>query len=511
MTTLHTVLNWVERQGNRIPHPTVLFIGLCGLVLVLSALLSWFGVSAIHPVTQEQLSVTNLLSAQGIQRILTDTITNYTSFAPLGSVLVAMLGIGIAEKSGLIGSLLKLLVIKAPPSLITFSVVLTGVLSSIAADAGYVVLIPIAGLVFFAAGKHPLAGIAAAFSGVSGGFSANLMIGPVDAILAGMTQEGAALMASGIEVNATANFYFIIASTFVISVVGTLITEKYVIPYLGPFDGSNHLLNHEASTLTSSLDEKEKSGLKAASIVLIISICLLLAGLLPVDGILRNPGNGSVTQSPFIKGIVVVIALIAALCSIAYGKAAKTMQSSNDMVKGMEETMTTMAGYLVLMFFAAQFVAYFNWTHLGLILAIKSAEFLSLLHLNAITLTILFILMAALINLFVGSASAKWAILAPIFVPMFMLLGISPELTQAAYRVGDSSTNIITPLMPYFALVVAFMQRYEKNTGIGTAVALMLPYSIAFLISWSLLLTAWIALDVPLGPGAELIYQLPQN
>lgn len=497
---LARILNGIERAGNALPHPTLLFAWMALGVMVLSAITALLGVSAIHPVSGDTIHAVNLISGDGIRRILAETVNNFTGFAPLGTVLVTMLGIGIAERSGLIDVLLRRLVLTAPQRSLTFCVVLAGVLSSLAADSGYVVLIPLAALVFRAAGRHPIAGIAAAFAGVSAGYSANLLIGPLDAILAGLSTEAVALVDPDYEVNAAGNWWFIVASTLLISLVVTAVTELITEPRLQPSE-----LGPVSHTTVRTDDAAELAGLRAAGLVTLFTIVLVLWSVVPGGGVLRDPDTGSILRSPFISGIVVIIALWAGLAGIAFGRAAGTFTNSAAVVDSMERTMTTMATYLVLMFFAAQFVAWFGWTNLGVILAIVGADGLRVIDPGPVTLMLLFIIVTALINLFIGSASAKWAIMAPVFVPMLYLLGISPESTQMAYRIGDSVSNIITPLMPYFALVVAFAQQYDRKLGIGTIIATMIPYSIALLIAWSSLLTAWILLDIPLGPGAPIL------
>jgi aminobenzoyl-glutamate transport protein len=453
--------------------------------------------SAAHPLTGEIVEAKSLLTADGVRLILANTVSNFTGFAPLGTVLVAMLGVGIAEQSGLIGAVLKALVVKAPRHLLTFIVVLAGVLSSVAADAGYVVLIPLSAIVFVSVGRHPIAGIAAAFAGVSGGFSANLMIGPVDAILAGISTEAAHLIQPDIVVEATGNFYFMVASTFMVALIGSWVTEKLVEPRLPAYDSPEQL--------ETSVTPIEKKALMITGLFTLLFIAVLLLAVLPENAILRHQTTGSMlNQSPLIKGIVTLIAVYAGLAGIVYGRILGTFSAKNSIINSMEQTMATMAGYLVLMFFAAQFVNYFAWTNLGLILAVHSANVLKTIALGPAPLLICFIMVACLTNLLIGSASAKWAIMAPVFVPMLLILGISPEATQVAFRIGDSVTNIITPLMPYFALVIAFMQHYQKDIGIGTVVATMLPYSVALLAGWSLLLVLWIMFGLPLGPGAGI-------
>jgi len=499
--SLQTILNRIETLGNRLPEPAFLFIYLAIATLLVSAISALAGISALHPISGEQIYATNLLSTEGLHKILQNTVKNFTGFAPVGTVLVAVLGIGIAEHSGLIGVVLKSTIQKAPAKTLSFFVVLAGVLSSLAADTGYVVLIPLAALIFHSAGRSPLVGIAAAFAGVSGGYSANLMIGPLDAILSGISTEAAQLVVADYTVGPEGNYYFIFASTFMIGIVGTWVTEKLISPRM---EKGNSYVAAKAIT-PSPLSDKERSALLGVAAFTAIFVVLILLGTIPENGALRHPETNSVLRSPFISGIVTIIAFYAAISGIIFGKLSGTYNSETHFIQGMEVHMKTMAGYLVLMFFAAQFVAYFSWSNLGSILAINGAQALETLGLHSSILLVSFILMAAFINLFIGSASAKWALLAPIFVPMFLLAGLSPESTQVAYRIGDSCTNILTPLMPYFGVIVAYAQRYDKKTGVGTIMALMLPYSLAFLICWSLLLVSWILLDIPLGPGAAIL------
>jgi aminobenzoyl-glutamate transport protein len=448
----------------------------------------------------------SLLTVDGLHRILTNLVGNFTSFAPLGTVLVAMIGIGVAEFSGLIGTLMRLLVLNAPRVLLTPVVVFCGVLSNAASEVGYVLLVPLAALIFKAAGRNPVLGLAAAFAGVSGGYSANLVLGTIDPLLAGLSQEAARIVDPTYVVSPAANYYFMAVSTVLITGLGWWVTERLVAPRLAAgaagaapaaADGNDPADGEVAQPLTPA----EKRGLAYAGLVFAALVVMLLWGLLPEDGFLREQGTGSVLHSPFLRGIVALIFLFGVALGIAYGVGAGTIRSDRDVVKGMGQTMSTLGGYMVLVFFAAQFVAFFNWTNLGLIFAVEGAEFLRGAGLHPIPLFLAFILLSATINLAMGSASAKWALMAPIFVPMLMLLGHPPEVTQAAYRVGDSVTNIISPMMSYFALIIAFVQRYIANAGIGTLVSLMLPYSVTFLAGWSVLFAAWLALGWPMGPG----------
>ncbi len=496
---LNRILTFIEKAGNKLPHPATIFLIFALLVPIFSFIAYLLDWNTIHPATNELVQPVNLLSIDGLHMMLTEMITNFTGFAPLGVVMVAMLGIGVAEESGLISAVVRLLVLSAPRRILTFVIVFTGILTNVASDVGYVLLIPLAGMIFIAFRRHPIVGMTAAFAGVSGGFSANLVLGTIDPLLAGLSEEAAQILDKSYTVNPTANYYFMIVSTFFIAVVGTLITEKITEPRYA----NEHALQYNETI--AMLQSNEKKGLRAAGITLLICFVLLLAGMIPSRGFLRGE-DGSLLASPVIKGIVALIFILGTICGIAFGLASGKFKNDHDIVKGMETSMTHLAGYLVLVFFAAQFVAYFKWSNLGIIFAIKGASFLSGLNISLPLLLILFIILSGIINLFIGSASAKWALLAPVFIPMFMLMGYSPELSQVVYRIGDSVTNIISPMMSFFVLIIAFFQRYDNKAGMGTIISLMLPYTIGFFIIWTLLLIAWIKLGLPLGPGVSLYY-----
>ncbi|MFM1873835.1 MAG: hypothetical protein RL398_3257 [Planctomycetota bacterium] len=497
-------LGLIERVGNLLPHPATLFLLLALLVVVASEVATWFGLVADHPGrknpdgTAVLIEPMSLLSVEGLHLILKNLVNNFTGFAPLGTVLVALLGIGIAESSGLIGTALRLLVLKAPRRLLTAVVVFAGVLSNTASEVGYVLLVPMAAMIFQAAGRHPLAGLAAAFAGVSGGYSANLLLGTIDPLLAGLTQEAARLVQPDAVVNPACNYVFMFVSTFFVTITVTWVTERIVAPRLPAYVPDD---NAEEADHLRPLDAAERRGLRAAGLTTIAAVAWLLWGTIPADGFLRDPATGDLLKSPLMSGIVALIFFFSAVVGLAYGIAAGTIRSDGAAMKGMAKSMETLGGYLVLVFFAAQFVKFFEWTNLGLIFAVKGAEGLRATGLGGIPLLIAFTLIAALVNLVMGSASAKWALMAPIFVPMLMLLGYPPEVTQAAYRVGDSVTNVISPMMSYFALIIAFVQRYDPKAGIGTLVALMLPYSIALWVVWAALLVVWMWLDLPFGLG----------
>ena len=505
-----TLLDMIEKTGNALPHPATIFLILSGVVAILSAILSALGVSVtfegINRATNEIEAMTvtahSLLSREGIQYMFTSAVGNFTGFAPLGTVLVALLGVGVSEGSGFIGALIKKIVLSAPATLITAIVVFTGISSNIASDAGYVVVIPLGAIVFMSFGRHPIAGLAAAFAGVSGGFSANLLLCPTDSLLGGLTTEAAHMINPNANVAMTANWYFLFASTFVLTFLGAWVTEKIVEPRLGKYKGTATI---DGDAMTVSMAEKR--GLRFAGLASILTVFMFALLVGPRGAALRGetPGFQGILSSPFMNSLVFIIGIFFAVTGIAYGLGAKTVRNDKDVMGLMGKSMSSMGCYLVLVFFAAQFNAYFSYSNMGTLLAVSGASGLERLGLTGIPLIVLFVLFTAFINLFMGSASAKWAILAPIFVPMFMTLGYAPEFVQLAYRIGDSSTNTISPLMHYFALIVTFVQKYDGEAGIGTLVSTMVPYAIVFLIGWTLLLVAWMFLGLPIGPGAGML------
>lgn len=494
-------LSFIERAGNKIPHPVALFTILCGVIIVISGIGAKLGWEVTYFDARQGkeviAAVQSLFNAEGLSYIFNSATKNFTGFAPLGTVLVAIIGVGVAEYSGLIDTSLKKVLLGVNPRWLTAVVVFTGIISNVADASGYVVVIPLGAMMFAAAGRHPIAGLAAAFAGVSGGFSANILLSPTDAVLAGLTNE--ALISGGInyEVATTANWYFLIASTFLITILGTIITEKVIEPRLGVYKGSYESDNKPVTEL-------ENKGIRNAGISLVIYLAIMGFLMFGPNAVFKSPdANGVMTLDNFMNnGLLLMILLLFAIPGFVYGKTVGTMKNVQKLVEGMTSGTKSMAGYLVLVFFAAQFVAYFSYTKLGIILSVKGAEFLTSINFVGLPLLIVFIITAAFLNLFMGSASAKWGIMAPIFVPMMMTLGLSPELTQVAYRIGDSSTNIITPLMSYFAMIVAFTKKYDEDSGLGTLISTMLPYSITFLVGWILLLIVWYVFKLPLGPGA---------
>jgi aminobenzoyl-glutamate transport protein len=494
----------IERAGNRLPDPAVLFIALLGVVWLLSFALSWFDFGVTDPRTGEPLVVANQLSGTAMTAFMSSLVNNFAHFHPIGVVLVAMLGIGVAEHTGFIGAGLRALLAVTARWLLTPVVILVGIVSHTAADAGYVLVIPLGGVIFYTAGRHPLAGIGAAFAGVSGGFSANLIPSAIDPMLQGISQSAAHLIDTSVSLNPLNNYFFTASSSLLIIVVGWLLTDRVVEPRLAANPLDENLTDLPGM---DPLQEHERRGLRAASAALLGGLLVLVATAIPEGSAWRGAG-GSLTErgAPLMASIVSLIFFLFLLPAVVYGIRAGTVRSSRDIIEGMTASMHSMAYYLVIMFFIAQFIYAFGQSNLGVLLALEGAAGLEALGLPA-TLTIAgIVLLTGLLNLFVGSASAKWALLAPIFVPMLMELGISPDLTQAAYRVGDSTTNIITPLMPYFPLVVVYCQRYIRDTGIGTVTAIMMPYSLTFLVLWTLYLLGYWALGLPLGLQSSYSY-----
>lgn len=479
-------LNRIEVVGNRLPDPVTLFVVAIALLMAVSAWLASQQVSVTHPGTGEAITAVSLLSAPILTRLLTDIPQLFAAFPPLGLVLVMMVGVGLAERSGLIAASLGGLARAVPKSLLTPTIVFIGVISSLAVDAGYVVVIPLAAMLFQQAGRHPLAGIAAAFAGVSAGFSANIVITPFDALLAGLTEAAARLVDPTVEVPITSNYWLMLALVPVFVFIGSWLTDKVIEPRL---QGVSH------NTLTNEDVAVSRLGLWAAFTVLLLWSLLLVWLVLP-GGMLRSESG---TLEPLLRSLVVLLFLLFALMGLVYGIAAGSIRSDRDAVRLMSEAMSDMSAYIVLALFAAIFLALFAWSNVGLLLAVNGANWLANLGFTGLPLLLSIVVLTAVVNVFVGSASAKWALLAPVLVPMLMLLNIEPGVTQAAYRIGDASTNPITPLLPYFPLILIMLRRYQPDAGIGTLVALMLPYAIAFAVSATTLFMLWMLLGLPLA------------
>lgn len=499
-------LNFIERTGNKIPDPAILFFWALVIVWVFSAILSNFSFDLINPRSGEALQINNLLTGSALAAFLANMVNTFTSFAPLGIVLVAMLGVGVADSSGFITTGLKKMLNFTPAKLLTPMLILVAIVSHTAADAGYVLVIPLGGIIFHAAGRHPLAGIAAAFAGVSGGFSANFIPSGIDPLLAGFTQTAAQVLDADYIINPLANIFFTGLSSILIVGIGWYVTEKIIEPRLQSVSVDEDA--EEAPDL-ASFSSIESRAFKWAGWSMVAGIGLLIFALMPENSALRSP-EGEITSfsAPVMQSIVPLIFILFIIPGIVYGRIAGTFKSSNDVIKAMSDTMGTMGAYIVMSFFCAQFLSAFGQSNIGTMLALYGAEGLKAMDLPGEATIVGMILLTAMVNLLVGSASAKWALIGPILVPMLMAVGISPELSQAAYRVGDSVSNIISPLMVFFPLVVVYCQRYVKSSGIGTLASLMMPYSIAMLVGWSIFLLAYWALGIPLGIQAPYTYSM---
>ena len=503
-TRVIRLLDRVEALGNRLPDPAVLFLALLIAVWILSAALAQFSYSHIDPRTGAPLEIQNLATPSQLAQFLSGMVATFVGFHPLGVVLIAMLGIGVADHTGFIRTGLKALMNVTSKAVVTPMLLLIAIISHTAVDAGYVLVIPLGAVIFQAAGRHPLAGIAAAFAGVSGGFSANFVPSALDPMLQGITQAGAQIIDPGIELNPLNNWFFTSASTLLIVGLGWYLTDRVIEPRLSGTALDGDLA--EAPELTS-LTADERRGLIAALATMGLTLLALFVSMLP-EGSAWRAADGQLTAgaAPLMRSIVPLIFLVFLIPGVVFGYAAKTVTGHRDLIAGMTQAMSGLAYYLVMAFFASLFIAEFGRSNLGALIALEGAALLKAAALPAFVTVVGVILITGVINLFVGSASAKWALLAPILVPMLMQLGLSPDLTQAAYRVGDSSTNIITPLMPYFPLVVVFCQRYVKGAGIGTVLSMMLPYAVAFLVVWTGFLLAYWAVGLPLGLQASYGY-----
>ncbi len=513
-------LNGVEWLGNLLPHPVTLFAILCLFILLMSGLLGALDVAVADPrpegapgrADNGMIEVVSLLNAVGLRRIIENLVHNFASFVPLGTVLVAMLGVGVAERSGLISAAIRSLVLRAPKRLVTMALVFAGVMSNTAAEMGYVVLIPLGAAIFHSLGRHPIAGLAAAFAGVSGGYSANLLLGTVDPLLAGITEAAARIIDPEYVVHPAVNWYFMVTSTFVVTIVGAWVTQSIIEPRLGTYDRSQAADQDEEQPRLEALTDVERKGLRWAGLSALALTALVLWATLPANGALRLPGAESTISAitPLLRGVVALVFVFFLIPGFVYGRITGSMKNDRDVIDAMAKSMGTMGLYIVLVFFAAQFVAFFNWSQLGQVTAVVGAQLLKDIGLTGPLVFLPFIVMCMFINLSLGSASAQWAMTAPIFVPMLMLVGYSPEVIQAGYRIGDSTTNIITPMMSYFGLILAFATKYVKDLGIGTLIATMLPYSIAFSIGWTIWFFIWVfLLGMPVGPGAPTYYPAP--
>jgi aminobenzoyl-glutamate transport protein len=495
------LLDWVERAGNKVPHPAVLFFLLIGLIVVLSVALAGISVSyqrlnpETHKAEEATTTIRSLLSAEGIRFIVTSVVPNFINFGPVGIILVAMIGVGLAEQAGLIEALIRKIVMVAPGQAMTAIIVTLGVLSSIASDAGYLVLIPLGAAAFHSLGRHPLVGLAAAFAGVAAAFGVNLLVKPIDGILAEMTNDAAHIVDPSKSIELTANFYFGIVSSLVLIVVITLITDWMVAPRLGKYQGK------APTEQGQGLGADDSRGLRFALIALVVVVVILVLLTLP-GAPLRNPETGAlIGNSPFMNSLVFLIMIVFLVAGAAYGLGARTIKTVQDGIDAVTGTFADLGGLLFLFFVISQFVAYFNFSNLGTVLAVNLADMLKQANLGSGTLLLAFIAIGFFLCFPLPNILPKWAIMAPIFVPLFMKLGIAPDVVLAAYRVSDSPPNVMNPLLPHFALVVGFAHVYDKKAGVGTIVALMLPYTLITMVAWVLIFFAWFLLGLPFGPG----------
>lgn len=500
MAVILAALRGIERVGNKLPHPFWLFAGLAGIVILLSALLHRLGAYAVSPMDGSRIEVQSLLSPDGVAVIFGDAIDNYVNFPPLGLIVVMMLGVVVAEQSGLINALLRGGVTRVPAKYMTFTVALVGICGSIASDAAYVVLIPMAAVVFQAVGRSPTLGIVVAFASVSAGWNATLVVAPTDALLAGITTDAARILDEDVVVTPLANYFFNVASAFLLAFLITLVTELVLRKRTEGLD--------DAETDGEGLGEftlrpEERRGVRAAGLTLLVLAALFTLALVPENSWFRGE-DGTVMESPLISGIAVVLALVFLAVGVSYGVMAGTVTRPADVPTYMAKGIRDLAPVLVMFFAAAQFLAYFSWSGMAEVVSVRGAEWLESLNVPTFVLFIGFILLATSLNLLITSGSAQWTLIAPVFVPMLMLLDVNPETTQAMYRIADASTNVVTPMSPYFVLVLGFMQRYRKDSGIGTLVSLTLPFTVTILIIWTLFFLTWYALGVPLGPGVPV-------
>jgi len=490
---MNRFLNGVEYVGNKLPDPFMLFIILAVVVIAVSWIISLFDVSFIQPGVEEEVAIKSLISVEGIQFMLTSALDNFVGFKPLGIVLAMMLGIGLADKVGLLETAIKSTILKAPAKLVTYAVVFTGIMGNIASDAAFVIVPPLAAMVFYNVGRHPLAGLAAGFAGVGAGFTANFMIAGTDATLSGITTEAIHEVDPNMIVTPVDNWYFMSTSVIILTILGAIITEKIVEPRLGTYSGDMKKDFEKTSAL-------EMRGLRNAVIAGIVYVLLVIAAILLPNSPLVNE-EGGLVPSPFLTGIVPVILLLFVIVGVTYGVTVNKINKAKDISALMGEAMKDMSGFIVLIFAASQFIAYFEWSNIGSWIAVSGASFLENIGVTGVVVIVGFVMLTAFLNLFVFSGSALWALEAPIFVKMFYFLGFHPAFVQASYRIAESATNVITPMNPYIIIVLGFMREYDKKAGIGTLIAMMLPYSLIFLGAWIVLLLVFVFLGIPFGPG----------
>lgn len=492
------VLGAIERLGNMLPHPFILFLYIIVILAVVSAVLAVIGVSAVNPTTGELVEVQNIISRDGLVWIVENMLTNFSTFAPLGLVLAMQMAIGLAEGAGLLDTFMRRAILGVPLWALSATVLFLGINGSIASEASIIVIPALAATAFQAMGKHPIAGLIAGYAATNAGFTANVLITATDALLYGVTEEAAQLIDTSVKLTPAINWYFMIASTVLLTIAGVFVNDKIITPRLGEYRGVEKA-NERVAT------ELEKKGLRNTGIFTLLYIVLILVCVVPSNGILRGE-NGSILESPFINGLVPILIVYFILAGVVYGKTVGTIKNGGDVPKMMANSLESLTGYVVLVFVIAQFINMFSYTNLGTIIAVNASEALQNVGFTGLPLVIGVIVLTIIVNFFMTSGTAKWYIFAPIFVPMFMLLGYSPEFAQIVYRIGDSIANPLTPIYPYLPIVIGMAQKYEKNTGIGTIISMTLPYSVAFLLVWIVQIIVWVVFDLPLGPGASVFY-----
>ena len=525
-------LAWIERAGNKVPNPAILFLALCVGVIVLSQVLDWLNVSitsevvkaggtaveqrqdgvsdlpyndaaTAYAVTKETFAVKGLLTGDGIRFMFTSFVPNFLGFTAMGVILVAMIGVGVAELSGLVGGLIRKLVAISTPATLTYIIVFVGIISSIAADAGYLVLIPLAATAFLAVGRHPLAGIAAGFGAVSAAFGVNVLIVPADAVITDITNEAASLVDPNTTIDLTSNLFFGIGCTLFLTAVIALVTTRIIEPRLGNWDRSladeEELAREEGEAVDPALEGK---GLRHAGFAVLGVLVVIAALTLPPGAPLRNPETGDIIgDSPFMSSLIVMISAAFLAAGIAYGRVVGTIKGSDDVIGMITKSWMSLAGLLFLFLLIAQFIAYFDFSNMARVAAVWLGDILEDLNLSNLLLLFGVMIVTVVVNFLIPAKIAKWAVLAPIFIPLMLRLGVQPQSVLAAYRVGDSPTNVLTPLMPYFALMVVFAKRYQRDAGIGTVIALMLPYTLVLTVAWALFFVVWYVIGIPVGPG----------
>lgn len=501
---LDKILNKIEIVGNKMPDPVTIFFILCIGIMIISNLAS--GVTVINPSNNESVSIVNLLSREGLTNLLTQSVNKFQQFPPLGMVIVVMLGAGVAEKSGLMSAAMESSIKKVPKPLVTATVLLVCILADGAGDAGFILLPPLAASLFLSMGRHPLVGMFVAYAGVAGGFSANLIVNMTDVLVASFTIPAAQMIDTNYKGTPAMNIYFMICSTILLIVIGVLITEKIIAPRFEK-EGYNNFNN---ITEEKSINEKEKKGIFWAGITLIAMTLIVIFLSIGENALMKDPETGSLLawESPLMQGLIPIITLMLLVPGYVYGKITGSIKSDKDLVKMMGDAMKDLSSYIVLAFMASIFIALFNWSNMGIVMSVKGATLLKNSGFTGIGVIVGFIILESIINIFVGSASAKWAIMAPIFVPMFLILGYNPAVTQMAFRIGDSITNPISPLFVFFPALLAFVRKYDEKAGMGTIISNMIPYSLVFGIFWTLLLIVFIIFNIPLGPGGAIKYIL---